>query len=412
MQRRFRFVRRFLALVRADPAGVRAGFVAHLLATATGLVAGLVLGSITGTLELLPGLLVLVPAAVGLRGNVFGALGSRLGTLVATGSFRLSRRRDTPVGQNLEAAVSLSLGVSLLLALVAKAVAEAFGVRAVISTADFVVVSVVGALIPTAVVLGITVAVAALGVRREWDIDNVSVPVVTAAGDVITLPSLFLATFLVRDLPRWVPDVLAVVCALVAVVLLLVAVRSRLTALRRIVRESIPFLVTAGLVSTLAGITIQSRLGSLSREPALLIVIPPLLSLSGSLAGILSARVATKLHLGLVDPHRVAWGPVAPDLTLVFVLSLPIYLVLGIAADVLAAVVGLASPGVPEMIEVVLLAGFMATTVTCVVAYGAALVTYRLGWDPDNNGVPLVSSASDFLGAAAFMVALAILGLS
>ncbi len=89
--------------------------------------------------------------------------------------------------------------MSLLLAVVAKLVAEAFGVKDAITVADFVVVSVVGALIPTAVVLGITVAIAALGVRREWDIDNVSVPVVTAAGDVVTLPSLFLATYLVTD---------------------------------------------------------------------------------------------------------------------------------------------------------------------------------------------------------------------
>jgi mgtE-like transporter len=50
--------------------------------------------------------------------------------------------------------------------------------------------------------------------------------------------------------------------------------------------------------------------------------------------------------------------------------------------------------------------------VTVVVGYGVALATYRLGWDPDNNGVPMVSSASDFLGAAAFMVSLVILGLS
>jgi mgtE-like transporter len=407
-----RFVRRFVALVRADPAGVRDGFVAHLLATATGLIAGLVLGSITGTLEQLPGLLVLVPAAVGLRGNVFGALGSRLGTLVATGSFRLSRRRDTPVGQNLAASVALSIGGSLLLAVVAKLVAEAFGVQDAMSVADFVVVSVAGALIPTAVVLGITVAVAALGVRREWDIDNVSVPVVTAAGDVVTLPSLFLATFLVTDPPGWTTDLTAIACAAGGLALLVAGIRSGRPVLRRVVRESLPFLVYAGLLSTLAGITIQSRLGSLSAEPALLIVIPPLLSLSGSLAGILSARVATKLHLGLVDPTRPAVGPVAPDLTLVFVVALPIYLVLGLAADVLAAVTGLASPGVLEMLELVVLAGVMATAVTCIVAYGAAFVTYRLGWDPDNNGVPLVSSASDFLGAVAFMVALVILGLS
>ena len=51
----------------------------------------------------------------------------------------------------------------------------------------------------------ITVGVAALGVRREWDVDNVSVPIVTAAGDMVTLPSLFLATYLVRDVPAWSP---------------------------------------------------------------------------------------------------------------------------------------------------------------------------------------------------------------
>jgi mgtE-like transporter len=343
---------------------------------------------------------------------VFGALGSRLGTLVATGSFRMSGRRDTPVGQNLEASVALSIGVSLLLAVVAKLVAEAFGVQEVITVADFVVVSVLGALIPTAVVLGITVAIAALGVRREWDIDNVSVPVVTAAGDVVTLPSLFLATYFVTDVPAWATDVAAVLCAVGGLTLLAIGLRSKLPALRRIVRESLPFLVQAGLVSTLAGITIQSRIGALAAEPALLIVIPPLLSLSGSLAGILSARVSTKLHLGLVDPSRMAVGPVAPDLMLVFMISLPIYLVLGVAADVLAALAGLASPGVVQMLELVMLAGVMATAVTCVLAYGAALVTYRLGWDPDNNGVPLVSSASDFLGAVSFMVALVILGLS
>ncbi|MFO1536622.1 MAG: magnesium transporter [Actinomycetota bacterium] len=412
MPRLPRFVRRFVALVRADPTGVRDGFVAHLLATATGLIAGLVLGAITGTLEVLPGLLVLVPAAVGLRGNVFGALGSRLGTLVATGDFEVSRRRTSPVGQNLEAAVALSIGASLLLAVVAKLVADAFGVRNAISIVDFVVIAVVGALIPTLVVLGITLGVAALGVRREWDVDNVSVPVVTAAGDVVTLPSLVLATLLVTDVPAGVTGAVAGEVTVGSLVLLVAGIRSGRTVTRRIVRESLPFLLLAGLISTLAGITIQGRLGALAAEPALLVVIPPLLSLSGSLAGILSARVATKLHLGLVDPTRLAVGPIAPDLTLVFLVALPIYLVRGGLADGLAALIGLASPGVVALLGVVVIAGVLATAVTSVVAYAAALVTYRLGWDPDNNGVPLVSSSSDFLGAVAFMVTLVILGIS
>ena len=412
MPRRLHLVRRFLALVRADPAGLRNGFVAHLFATATGLGAGLTLGAITGTLEQLPGLLVLVPAAVGLRGNVFGALSSRLGTLVATGQFRVSGRRQTLVGQNVWAAVSLSLAMSLVLAFIAKGVAESFGVRNAISTVDFVTVSMVGAILPSVIVLAITVGVAHFGVQRDWDVDNVSVPTVTAAGDVVTLPSLFLATYLVRDVPGWLTAAIAVLTAAVAVGALLSGWRSKLETIRRIMRESLPFLVLAGTVSTLAGVTIQSRAEELARKPALLIVLPPLLSLSGSLAGILSARISTKMHLGTLDASRVALRPVADDVVLVYLVALPTFLVLGIAADVLAFAVDLASPGAVEMVGLMLLAGFLATTLSCVIAYVAAFVTYRLGWDPDNNGIPIVSSASDFLGAASLMVSIAVLGLT
>src|SRR5581483_2944736 len=105
---------RFVALWRTDPDGVRAGFVALLISSVGDLVAGLTLGSISHTLTLLPALVVLIPAAIGMRGNVFGALGSRLGTLVHTGTFRVSRRLDTPVGQNVAAALALSLSTSVV----------------------------------------------------------------------------------------------------------------------------------------------------------------------------------------------------------------------------------------------------------------------------------------------------------
>src|ERR671918_426120 len=81
-------VRRFRALVRSDPTGFGAGFLALVFSAFASLTAGLTLGAITGTLEDLPGLLVLVPAAIGMRGNVFGALGSRLGTAIHAGTFR------------------------------------------------------------------------------------------------------------------------------------------------------------------------------------------------------------------------------------------------------------------------------------------------------------------------------------
>ena len=64
---------------------------------------------ITGTLDQLPGLLVLVPAAIGLRGNVFSALGSRLSTAIHVGTFRFSARPDSVLGQNVAASMVLTL---------------------------------------------------------------------------------------------------------------------------------------------------------------------------------------------------------------------------------------------------------------------------------------------------------------
>src|SRR5437868_3608418 len=217
---------RVRAILGPDAASVGQGLAALLVCSAGDLLAGLTLGAITHTLEALPGLLVLVPAAIGMRGNIFGALGSRLGTAIHTGTFRLSRRADTVVGQNILASLTLTLSISLALAVLAKAVAVGFGLANTISIADFVVISVIGGVISSVAVLALTLGVAAASVRRGWDMDNVAAPLVTAAGDMVTLPSLFLATFLVQI--RIVTPVIATATSILAVGVLIAAFRSGL----------------------------------------------------------------------------------------------------------------------------------------------------------------------------------------
>jgi mgtE-like transporter len=402
---------RFVALVRTDPAGVRAGFVALLISSFGDLIAGLTLGSITGTLETLPGLLVLLPAAIGMRGNVFGALGSRLGTLIHTGTFRISRRLDTPVGQNIAAALVLSLSTSLVLAVLAKAVCSAFGVENAISIGGFVVVSVIGAVLSSVVVLVITVGVAAYCATRQLDLDNVAAPIVTAAGDVVTLPSLFVATLLIKN--HWVTGVVGALCVLVAFGSVVFAFRQQGFALgRRIVGESLPVLALAGAIDLLAGMTIERRVESFLVFPALLVLIPPFLEDSGALGGILAARVSTKLHLGTLVPSRAPWRAAAEDIMLVYVYAVPVFLLLGISADIAAAVAGLKSPGSIDMVLVSLLGGLFATTGAVIVGYYAAVATNRLGLDPDNHGIPIVTSSLDLLGAFSLILAIVILGLT
>ncbi|MDP9333836.1 MAG: magnesium transporter [Actinomycetota bacterium] len=402
---------RFVAFLRADFAGVRAGFVALLISSGGDLVTGLTLASITHTLELLPGLIVLVPAAIGMRGNVFGALGSRLGTQIHAGTFRLSRRIDTPVGQNMAAAIVSSLSISAVLAVLAKVMVDAFGIGNTISIADFMVVSVVGAVLSSVVVLVLTVAVAAFCANRDLDLDNVAAPIVTAAGDMVTLPSLFLATYLL-DIRIFTP-IVALACVAIAVGAAAFGLRAKgLSLMRRIVVESLPILVLAGAVDVLAGMTIQKRFESFLAYPALIVLVPPFLEDSGSLGAILSARVSTRLHLGTLGEGRSPWRAASDDVLLVYLYAIPVFVFLGLSSVIAAHVVHFRSPGAARMLGVSLIAGFLATTSSVIVGYYSAVLTHRHGLDPDNHGIPIVTSSLDLLGALSLILAIVLLGLT
>jgi mgtE-like transporter len=401
---------RVRAILGPDAASVGQGMAALLVSSGGDLIAGLTLGAITHTLEDLPGLLVLVPAAIGMRGNIFGALGSRLGTSIHTGTFRLSRRADTIVGQNILASLTLTLSISLALAILAKAVAVGFGLNNTISIADFIVISIVGGVVSSIAVLALTLGVAAASVRRGWDMDNVAAPLVTAAGDMVTLPSLYLATFLVGF--HIVTPLIAVLTSVAAVVALVVALRSGLPTLRRILVESLPVLVIAGTIDVVAGLSIEKRLESFLKYPALLVLIPPFLEDTGALGSILSSRLASKLHLGVIEPDRVPSRVARRDFVLIFAFAIPVFTLVALSAELASFVFDKASPGVLQMVGISLLGGFIATIFAIGIAYYGSIATYRLGLDPDNHGVPLLTSSMDLVGAFALILAIVLLGVA
>lgn len=409
MFERRRGLARFGALLRREAQSLRQGLLALLASSGGDLLAGLTLGAITGTLERLPGLLVLVPAAIGMRGNIFGALGSRLGTQIHTGTFRLARRADTDTGQSVLASMALTLWLSVALAVLAKAVATTFNLSQSISVVDFLVISVVGGVASSVVVLGVTVAVAAVSVRRGWDMDNVSAPLVTAAGDIATLPSLYLATYLIGI--HVVSPMVAVVASLGSVVVLVAAVRQHgLPLLRRIVVESFPVLLLAGTIDVVAGMTIEKRLQSFLEFPALLVLVPPFLEDAGALGSLLSARIASKLHLGLIGPQRVPSTLARQDFALTYLFAVPVFTLVALSAQIVSIVFDLGSPGPVPMVLVALLGGFFATTGAVLVAYYGAIGAVRLGLDPDNHGVPLVTSSMDLVGSMALILAIVVVG--
>ncbi|MEZ5165218.1 MAG: magnesium transporter [Acidimicrobiales bacterium] len=388
----------------------RDSFLSLSVSGITSLFAGIALAVTTGTLEELPGLLLLVPAALALKGNIFGALGSRLGTSIHTGTFRLSARLDTVVGANVAAALALNLVMAVVVALLAKGVAIVFAISPTISVADFIVVSAVGGLLSSAIVLAIALLLASGSVRYGWDLDNVVSPLVSASSDCASLPALVLAAQIVGT-PVLVP-VLAGVLVLLAAASLLWAVISRIDLFRAIIRESIPVLVVAALLDLIAGITIEKRLDDFLAYPVLLVLLPGFLSTAGSLGGVLSSRLATKVHLGLIELGPVPRGSAGSDIAMIFTLSVPVFVITGMMAELGGRMTDQASPGVLDVVLVAVVGGLIATVFVGLVAYYVTIVAVRFGLDPDTYGIPMVTSALDFVGAFALILAIVAVGVT
>ena len=398
-----RRARRLLGYWRSERRTLRQGTVALGLSTCAGFVAGLVLGSITGTLEKLPGLLVLIPAAVGMRGTIFGAMGARFGTGVASGLFEPTLRRGSLMRRNVVVGILSSLLSSFYLAAVAKLVASAFAKGAVISFWDLVTISVIGGVLASAIALLVTVGMAVLSFRKGWDLDAVSTPMVTAIGDMVTLPCLFLASLLVGN--DTLNAITAGFCTVAAGAALFASFRVELP-IRRILLEMLAVVALSPLLDIFAGALLQAHSGELQAVPAVLILIPPFVSQAGALGGILSSRLSSKLQLGVITPKGRPEIPAIVDGGIVVVLGVAVFTAIGAVSWALSTLTAGADPGAAALIGATLLAGALVLPVTLVVGYYVAVLTSRFGIDPDNQGVPIITSLLDLAGVAAILLAM------
>jgi mgtE-like transporter len=390
---------------------LRQGFAALFLSSTGELVAGIVLAGIAGTLDELVGLAVLIPAAIGMRGAIFGAMGSRLSTSIQTGLFELNLRRGV-LAENVQAAAVLSLVSGVFLAILARMLCGILGVETELSVVDYIVISTAGGIIAGLLLLGITVLVARLSVARGWDMDNIATPMLTAAGDILTLPSLIVATFLI-GIPVF-SSAFGATLVVAAVATGFFGLRFGAENLKRILAESFPILALTGTVTILVGVALQDREEQFTTLLALSILLPAFLQEGGALGGILSSRLSSKVHLGLIEPRGIPQFAAFRDFTLTYIFAAGVYVFIGAASHFIAVVLfppG-SSPGLLAMIGISALAGLITTTTAVLAAYYGSTVSYRLGLDPDTYGIPIITAAVDLLGFMSLIIALIVFGLA
>jgi mgtE-like transporter len=389
---------------------MKQGFVAVCIASLTSLVAGLVLAFMDGRINAVAGLFVLIPVSIGMRGNIFGALAARLGTSIHSGLFEVSRDKAGLLYSNVYAATLLTIATSVTMAALARAIAGLLGIETV-SLWDFIVVALLGGLLSSVVVLALTIVLSIASFRRGWDLDSVGSPLITAIGDVVTLPSILLASYLVGI--DYVTPIVGGICFAAGAASLAHGWTTAQIAVRRIVRESFPVLCIAIVLDVLAGTVVEPRIGDVFIPfPALLVVLPGFLENTGALGGILAARLGSKLHLGAVTPSAKPDAAALLDFTVVLVLGFTVYVIAAVTTLGAAELLGHAYPGVLRFTGVVVIGGLLATLLASVIGYYAAILAHRFGFDPDNHTIPLVTSGMDLMGVICLVVALILFGVA
>jgi len=157
-----------------------------------GLIAGVVLGGMRAELRAVPGLLVLVPALLATRGNVYGSFGARLATALHQG---LIEPRISEADRRFAAAATAALANGILTSLFAAVavfvILTTLGER-VAPLPTLVGVALVAGILSGVALTAVVVSVVFAGYRKGHNPDTLVGPVVTTTGDVFGM--LFLLT--------------------------------------------------------------------------------------------------------------------------------------------------------------------------------------------------------------------------
>ncbi|HDO19572.1 MAG TPA: hypothetical protein ENG74_02470, partial [Thermoplasmatales archaeon] len=373
-----------------------------LFCTFGDLFTGIVMGIFTHSLEALPALMVLIPSTIGMRGNIFASLGSRLGTYLHTGQIEPSFRINPLLSQNIISSFTLTLITSIFLGIIAAMFSSAMGLKNTILS--LVLVSLIAGILSACVMLIFTFLVAFLTYRLGWNPDNTSAPLITLAGDVVTLPLLFISYNLIKDF-SYTESITILLSLLIFFIIptLLYSTDRDKRYYRRIIRESLPILIICGIIGTFSGTVLLSRVESLIEIPALLILIPPFLEDGGAIGGILASRFSSSLHLGLSEYSSKPSKDVIRTFFLMHLLAFWVFALVGVFGYSIAKTMNIQTLPLVSMVLISVIAGEILVVLVNFVAYYTSMISFKRGIDPDNVAIPVITSVIDLLGAVCFV---------
>ncbi|MCD6368154.1 MAG: magnesium transporter [Candidatus Aenigmarchaeota archaeon] len=161
------------------------------------ILAGIFLMNIEGYLNVLPGILILVPAVMGTRGNILGTVSTRLTSALHIGTI-YPRMRDNPVlVTNIKAGFFLSILISFITGIAAHFACVFLGFQSM-GILKFALISLMAGFFSDASLILLSVLICFVSFRKNIDPDNIIIPTITTISDFTSILFLLLSVYIVQ----------------------------------------------------------------------------------------------------------------------------------------------------------------------------------------------------------------------
>jgi mgtE-like transporter len=160
-----------------------------------GIVAGNTLGAMVSIFKDIPGLIVVIPAVIALRGNISTALGSRLGSAYHLGIIDANNLWNEELKQNIIGSLVLSFLMSFIIGVLAYVTSLVLNVQP--DPVKLIAIVVLAGVLSGLILTLLTIIIIYFVFKRGYDPDNITGPALATFGDVFSMLCIFGSAILI-----------------------------------------------------------------------------------------------------------------------------------------------------------------------------------------------------------------------